>query len=58
MCEKEIRRINSSIMYLGICIMREFWIMIAVHVPEMERSEEERYKFWEKLKGCIEVFED
>ena len=58
MCVREIRRINSKIMYVSISIKREFWTVIAVYVPRMERSEEERDVFWEELKGSIDVCED
>ena len=37
---------------------REFWTVIVVYAPGMERSEEERDLFWEELKGCIDVCED
>ena len=57
-CVKEIRRINSGIMYVGICIKKEFWTVIVVYDPGMERSEEERGGFSEEMKGCIEVCED
>ena len=39
---KEIRRINSRIMYMGIGIKREFWTVIVLYAPGMERSEEGR----------------
>ena len=42
---REIRRINSRIIYMSICIKREFWTVIAVYAPGMERSEEERDVF-------------
>ena len=58
MCVRKISRINSRIMYVGICIKREFWTVIVAYAPGMERSEEERDGFWEELKGCIEVCED
>ena len=45
MSVKEIRRINSRIMYEGICIKREFWTVIVVYAPGMERLEEERDVF-------------
>ena len=35
MCVHEIRRINSRIMYAGVCIKREFWDVIIVYVPEL-----------------------
>ena len=57
-CVKEIRRVSSWMMHLGKCIKREFWSVISVYVTGMERSEEERNSFWEKLKGCIESWED
>ena len=58
MCVREVRRINLRIMYVGICIEREFWTLIAVYAPGMERSEEERDGFWKELKGNIRVCED
>ena len=57
MCVREIRRVNLKIIYVSICIKREFWTIIVVYVPGMERSEE-RDVFWEELKGCIDVCED
>ena len=44
MCVKEVRRVSSMIMYVRICIKRESWNVINVHVPAMEESEEERGK--------------
>ena len=58
MCVREIGRINSRIMYVEICIKREFWTVIVVYAPGMERPEEERDVFWKELKGFIEVCED
>ena len=58
MCEREIRRINSRIIYVSICIKRELWTVIVLNAPGMERSEEERDVFWEELKGCIDICED
>ena len=55
---REIRRINSRIMYVSMCIEREFWTVIVVYAPGIERSEEERDVFWEELKRCIDVWED
>ena len=57
MCVKEIRRVRSRIMYVGICIKREFWSAISVHAPGMERSEEKRYRFLEELKGVYRSIE-
>ena len=48
-----IRRISSTIMCVGICIKRELW-----SAPGMKKSEEERDRFWEELRGCIEAYED
>ena len=33
MCAREIRRIKSRIMYMGICIKRELWTVIVVYAP-------------------------
>ena len=58
MCVRAIRRINSRIMYVEIWIKREFWTIIVVYAPRMERPEVGRDGFWEELKGCIEVCEE
>ena len=55
---REIRRINSRIMYVEICIKREFLTAIVEYAKGMERSEEERDGFCEELKGFVEVYED
>ena len=55
---KEIRRVSSRIMRVGICIKEEFWSVIVLYAAGMERSEEERDGFWEQLKGCIAICED
>ena len=57
-CIRVIRRINSRIMYAGICIKKEFWTVIVVYALGMERLEEERDVFWEELKRCIDAYED
>ena len=51
MCVREIRRINSRIMYVSICMRREFSTIIVVYAPGRERPEEERGGFWEELKS-------
>ena len=56
MCVREIRRMSARIVYVEICIKREFSTIIVVYVSGMERPEE-RDGFWEELKGCIEVCE-
>ena len=38
-CVKEMRRVSSRIVYVGICIKTGFW---SVYAQGMERSEEER----------------
>ena len=58
MCVREIKGSNSRILHVEICIKREFWTVIVVNTPGMERPEEERDDFREELKGCIEVCED
>ena len=55
---KEIRKVKSMIMSLGIGIKREFWSVITVHAPGMERSKEKRESYWKELKGCTERYED
>ena len=57
-CVRKIRRINSRIMCVGVCIKREFWTVIVVFTSGMERLEEERDGFWEELKGSIKLCED
>ena len=46
----EIRGVSARIMCVGICIKREFWSVINVHAPGIERSEEGKDGFWEELK--------
>ena len=58
MCEVEIRRVSSGIMYVGICIKSGVWSVIRVYAPGIWRSEEERDSLLDELKGCIEAYED
>ena len=44
-CLKEIRRVISKIMYVGICIKREFWSIKSLCAPGTEISKGERDNF-------------
>ena len=57
LCVREIRKINSRIMYASICKKMEFWIDSCVCPRNGEFSGGER-SFWEELKRRIEVCED
>ena len=46
------------LMYVRICLKREFLSVIILYAPGMERSEEGKDSFREELKGCIEACEE
>ena len=45
MCVRKIRRINLRIMYVSICMKREFWTVIVVYASGMERSRKREMSF-------------
>ena len=57
-CVKEIKGVSSRIMYVVVCMRKEFLSVISVYALEMETSEEERDVYLEKWRGCIKTFED